>query len=77
MLVLEDAPVIVPEHDEGVECEYLECHERAKWSALWSCGESIAYCDAHLAWAKAQTGIACACSETTTRTITIVMVVPL
>ncbi|QIG59010.1 hypothetical protein SEA_FRANSOYER_2 [Microbacterium phage Fransoyer] len=76
--VLEDEPLVLEQTDEATRCGFLLCERGATWSTIWTCGETIGYCDEHLRWAQRTQPVACACSDEFERpVIFIVLAVPL
>ncbi|QQO39405.1 hypothetical protein SEA_NAMAGO_4 [Microbacterium phage Namago] len=75
--LLDVEPILLEGADAATPCGYLGCEEVAAWSALFNCGETMSYCDAHLKWAQRQGSIACDCPDSMGYAIWIVMVVPL
>lgn len=62
-VVLDAEPLVLEETDQALQCGYLLCEERATWSTIWTCGETIIYCEPHLRWAQHAQPVACACDD--------------
>lgn len=75
--VLETEPVVLEDVDDPLICRYSGCGAGARWSTIWSCGETIVYCEDHLRWAQRMQPLACACDEEDYRPIYIAMTVAL
>lgn len=62
--LLDAEPIVLEQADVSVECGYNGCDARAMWSTFWSCGETLPYCDRHLAFILQEAqydGVSCCC----------------